>query len=73
MTNKRIQLPKDGAIGPGEKNQADDLIDVSGDVEGHGFFPNPAPPAGLTHRSPTQGGEAIPTADKGAGPEHLKQ
>ena len=37
MTNKRIQLPKDQAIGPGEKNQADDLIDVSGDVEGHGF------------------------------------
>ena len=41
MTNKRIQLPKDQAIGPGEKNQPDDLIDVSGDVEGHGFCPEP--------------------------------
>jgi hypothetical protein len=66
MTNKRIQLPKSEAIGPGEH----ELIDTSGDVEGHGFFPNPAPPADVTHRSPSQGGEAIPSEDEGVGPQH---
>jgi hypothetical protein len=69
MTNKRIQLPKDQAVTSG----SDDLIDVSGDVEGHGFFPNPAPPADFSKRTPSQGGEAIPTDDDSAGPEHLGQ
>ena len=70
MTNKRIRLPKDQALGADEQGASDDLIDVSGDVEGHGFMPNPAPPAGITHRSPSQGGEAIPTDGEGTGPEH---
>lgn len=69
MTNKRIRLPKDEAIGPDHRAQTDDFIDTK-DVEGHGFFPNPAPPAGLTHRSPSQGGEAVPTDEDAAGPEH---
>ncbi len=71
MTNKRIQLPKEQSVGPDQRSRnSDDLIDVSGDVEGHGFFPNPAPPAGLVHRSPSQGGEAIPTDEDPTGPEH---
>ena len=73
MTNKRIRLPKDEAVGPGPRTGSDDLIDVSGDVEGHGFFPNPAPPADFSKRTPSQGGEAIPTDTDPAGPEHLGQ
>ena len=73
MTNKRIQLPKDQAVGSGPRTGSDDLIDTSGDVEGHGFFPNPAPPADFSKRSPGQGGEAIPTDTDDAGPEHLRQ
>jgi hypothetical protein len=72
MTNKRIQLPKDQAVGPEQTGSGDDLIDVSGDVEGHGFFPNPAPPADFSKRSPSQGGEAIPTDEDATGPEHLR-
>jgi hypothetical protein len=70
MTNKRKQLPNGEAIGPGEHLGGDELIDTSGDVEGHGFFPNPAPPVDVTHRSPSQGGEAIPSEDEGVGPQH---
>jgi hypothetical protein len=72
MTNKRIQLPKDQVVGPGPRTGSDDLIDVSGDVEGHGFFPNPAPPADFSKRTPSQGGEAIPTDTDPAGPDHLR-
>lgn len=55
MTNKRIQLPKEGIIGPGEQ-----VTDGAEDVEGHGFA-IPAPPAGFSKGMPSQGGEAIPT------------
>lgn len=57
MTDKRIHLPKEGLIGPGEQ-----VTDDGGDVEGHGFA-NPAPPVDFAKRSPGQGGEAIPTDD----------
>ncbi|HEX2755716.1 MAG TPA: hypothetical protein VHM48_09645 [Candidatus Limnocylindrales bacterium] len=58
MTNKRIQLPKDGLIGPGEQ-----LTDDGGeDVEGHGFA-NPAPPADFSKRSPSTGGDFAPTGE----------
>lgn len=58
MTNKRIQLPKEGLIGPGEQ-----LTDGAEDVEGHGFA-MPAPPASFSKGMPSQGGEAIPTDDE---------
>jgi hypothetical protein len=69
MTTKKIQLPKGQVISPGQRGGENELIDVSGDVEGHGFV-NPAPPASVTYRSPSHGGEAVPTDDEGAGPEH---
>ena len=56
MTNKRIRLPKDGLVEP------DDLRLIDADVEAHGWA-NPAPPADFSHRSPSQGGEAIPSDD----------
>ena len=58
MTSKRIQLPKEGlqphAPGPGEQ-----FIDET-DVEGHGWT-NPAPPTDFSPRTPTHGGELLPT------------
>lgn len=58
MTNKRIQLPKEGlqphAPGPGEQ-----FIDET-DVEGHSWA-NPAPPIDFSPRTPSHGGEAVPT------------
>lgn len=60
MTNKRIQLPKEGLLphapGPGEH-----FIDET-DVEGHGWT-NPAPPIDFSPRTPTHGGELLPTDD----------
>ena len=56
MTNKRIRLPKDGLVEP------DDLRLIDADVEAHGWA-NPARPADFSHRSPSQGGEAIPSDD----------
>jgi hypothetical protein len=58
MTNKRIRLPKEGLIEP-----EDHPIDGD-DVEGHGFV-NPAPPADFSKRSPSSGGEVIPTDENG--------
>lgn len=60
MDNKRIRLPHEGLvepehIGPGEK-----FIDETKDVEGHSWA-NPAPPVDFSPRSPTHGGEAVPT------------
>ena len=63
MTNKRIQLSKEGIIGPGEHLTDDARIDGGEDVEGHGFA-NPAPPADFSKRSPGHGGEAIPTGEE---------
>lgn len=60
MTNKRIQLPKEGLLpqapGPGEQ-----FLDET-DVEGHGWA-NPAPPIDFSPRTPTRGGELLPTDD----------
>ena len=56
MTNKRIRLPKEGLIEP------EDVRLIDADVEAHGWA-NPAPPADFSHRSPSQGGEFIPTDD----------
>ena len=61
MAIKRIRLPKDGVV------ESDDRPkglgpDTDNDVEGHGFF-NPAPPAGFSKRSPSSGGDAIPSDD----------
>jgi hypothetical protein len=57
MTSKRIRLPKEGLVEPEDHRRHG--IDGD-DVEGHGFV-NPAPPAGFSKRSPSSGGEAIPT------------
>jgi len=68
MTNKRIRLPKEGLVEPGEHRKSP-YIDA--DVEGHGFV-NPAPPAGFSKRSPSSGGEFVPTDDDETegGPTH---
>ena len=60
MTNKRIRLPKEGIVGPGEKGRTSDFIDGTSDVEGHGWM-NPAPPIDLSPQMPTHGGELFPT------------
>ncbi len=61
MTNKRIRLPKDGAVesdagrwrrGPPGHRHDDE------DVEGHGFV-NPAPPADFSKPGPSSGGEFV--------------
>jgi hypothetical protein len=67
MTNKRIQLPKEGlqphAPGPGEH-----FIDET-DVEGHGWT-NPAPPVDFSPRTPSHGGELTEdTQDDVEGPK----
>ena len=56
MTNKRIRLPKEGLIEP------EDVRLIDADVEAHGWA-NPAPPTDFSHRSPSQGGEAVPSDD----------
>jgi hypothetical protein len=58
MSNKRIRLPKEGVVASDDSKSLGPDTDT--DVEGHGFF-NPAPPAGFSPRSPSSGGEAIPT------------
>jgi hypothetical protein len=70
MTNKRIQLPKEGlrphAPGPGEQ-----FIDET-DVEGHGWT-NPAPPTDFSKGVPSRGGELLPTdANDEPGPDQAR-
>ena len=61
MSNKRIRLPKEGAVGPDQRVAQDPAaIDGDEDVEGHGFV-NPAPPADFSKRGPSSGGESLPT------------
>jgi hypothetical protein len=61
MTDKRIQPPKEGLagsnhpVGPGEG-----FIDGTTDVQGHSWT-NPAPPTDFSPRTPTHGGELLPT------------
>ena len=60
MSNKRIQLPKEGLQGPdGRTGPGEQFIDGT-DVEGHSWT-NPAPPIDFSPRTPTGGGELLPT------------
>ena len=59
MGIKRIRLPKEGVVA--SEDQSKTLgPDSDKDVEGHGFA-NPAPPADFTPRTPSSGGEVVPT------------
>ena len=58
MSNKRIRLPREGVVASDDSKSLGP--DTESDVEGHGFG-NPAPPADFIPRSPSSGGEAIPT------------
>jgi len=64
MANKRIQLPKEGLVDPRQRTPGEQFIDVSNDVQGHGLFPMPAPPADFLKRGAGHGGEALPTVDE---------
>ena len=64
MAIKRMRLPKEGVVSSGDQPKGPGP-DMDTDVEGHGFF-NPAPPAGFSKRSPSSGGEAIPTDEDDA-------
>ena len=55
MSNKRIRLPRASVVGPGEAKFIDET-----DVEGH-VWTNPAPPVDFSPRTPTHGGELLPT------------
>jgi hypothetical protein len=65
MTNKRMRLPREGVVEP-DQQSADGEPDGGADVEGHGF-PMPAPPADFAPRSPSQGGDLVPTDDDADG------
>ena len=68
MSNKRIRLPKEGAVGPDQRVAQDPAaIDGDEDVEGHGFV-NPAPPADFSKRGPSSGGESLPNHEGGDTP-----
>lgn len=60
MSNKRIRLPREGLAGPEDQSRNPGFIDGTTDVEGHGWV-NPAPPADFTRRTPSHGGELLPT------------
>lgn len=62
MTNKRLQLPKEGLIDRRHRTPGEQFIDIGNDVEGHGL-PLPAPPASFLDRGAGHGGEALPTTD----------
>ena len=59
MAIKKMRLPKEGVVAS-EDRTATLGPDTDTDVEGHGFV-NPAPPAGFSKRSPSSGGEIVPT------------
>jgi len=58
MSNKRIRLPREGVVASEDSKSLGPDADT--DVEGHGF-PNPAPPSDFLRRTPSSGGDAIPT------------
>jgi hypothetical protein len=64
MSNKRIRLPREGVVASDDSKSLGPDTDT--DVEGHGFV-NPAPPADFIPRSPSAGGEAIPTDEDAEG------
>jgi hypothetical protein len=71
MKNKRRQLPKEGLRQPGEGiGPGEQFLDVSDDVQGHGF-PMPAPPADFSKGTPSQGGE-FDSGESGVGPEGIR-
>jgi len=58
MAIKKMRLPKEGVV---SSDQSKTLgPDTDTDVEGHAFL-NPAPPAGFSVRTPSSGGDAVPT------------
>ncbi len=59
MNTRRIRLPKENATEADTKST--DYIGDD-DVTGHGF-PMPAPPADFAPRSPSHGGEIVPSDD----------
>lgn len=59
MSTRRIRLPKENVTEADTKG-ADYIGDD--DVTGHGF-PMPAPPADFAPRSPSHGGEIVPSDD----------
>ena len=63
MTNKRLQLPKEGLVDPRQRTPGEQFIDISDDVQGHSL-PLPAPPASFLNRGAGHGGEALPTDDE---------
>jgi hypothetical protein len=63
MTNKRMRLPREGVIEPEQPSKPSTPgAPDSEDVEGHGFA-NPAPPSDFVPRSPSQGGDIVPTEE----------
>jgi hypothetical protein len=62
MTTKRTRLPKEGLADPRERAPGEGFIDLTNDVQGHGF-PLPAPPADSLNHGTGHGGEALPTGD----------
>ncbi len=77
MTNKRNHGPREGLVGPEETRHVGpgeaSFLDET-DVEGHGWT-NPAPPIDLSPRTPTHGGELLPSdvRDGTTGPDGLRQ
>ena len=63
MADKRIRLPREGLVDPRQRTPGEQFVDVSNDVQGHGF-PLPAPPADFMKRSPGHGGEAMPEVEE---------
>jgi hypothetical protein len=59
MTNKRIRLPREGVTEPDSQPKGPEYIGDD-DVTGHGF-PTTAPPTDFSKRSPSSGGDAVPT------------
>lgn len=69
MTNKRLQLPKEGLIDPRQRKPGEQFLDLGNDVEGHGL-PVPAPPVDFRTRGAGHGGEALPTGDEQEPDQH---
>ena len=63
MTSRRIRLPKEN-VNEGDTKRTDYIGDD--DVTGHGF-PMPAPPVDFSPRTPSQGGEIVPSDDDAEG------
>ena len=61
MNTKRIRLPKEGLVEPEHRvGPGESFIDGTSDVQGHAWT-NPAPPIDFSPRTPTHGGELLPS------------